>query len=60
LMDKMRSTTQIKNHNDNTSIDSQTRDEIKETIESKSSATDDEANVIYSENQKRKISNLKL
>ena len=59
-MDKMRSTTQIKNHNDNTSIDSQTRDEIKETIESKSSATDDEANVIYSENQKRKISNLKL
>ena len=60
LMDKMRSTTQIKNHNENTSIDSQTRDEIKETIESKSSATDDEANVIYSENQKRKISNLKL
>ena len=59
-MDKMRSTTQIKNHNENTSIDSQTRDEIKETIESKSSATDDEANVIYSENQKRKISNLKL
>lgn len=60
-MDKIRSFTQIKNHNDNTSIDSQTHhDEIKETIESKSSATDDEANVIYSENQKRKISNLKL
>ena len=53
---RMRSNTQIKNH-DNTSLDS-TPDQIKEMIESISSASDDEANIIYT--HKRKISNLKV
>ena len=45
-IDKIRSKTQIRNHENTSNIDS-TPEQIDERIESNSSATDDEVNVFY-------------